>query len=123
MEAELITPEKEILQKLNELTGSNFREIKSNLTKISALLKAGFTEVEVLEVIQLKVIQWKNNPVMAPYLRPATLFRDSNFENYLNEVQHVKQNPKLYADHFAKLNKTAKPSASNDGDAISEMYG
>lgn len=32
MEAELITPEKEILQKLNELTGSNFREIKSNLT-------------------------------------------------------------------------------------------
>ena len=39
MEAELITPEKEILQKLNELTGSNFREIKSNLTKISALFK------------------------------------------------------------------------------------
>ena len=35
-------PEVEILNKLNEITGSRFREIKSNLTKIKSLLKAGF---------------------------------------------------------------------------------
>ena len=59
MNAEIHYPEVEILNKLNEITGSRFREIKSNLSKIKALLKAGFTEVEIIEVIQLKTLQWK----------------------------------------------------------------
>ena len=41
MNAENHYPEVEILNKLNEITGSKFREIKSNLSKIKALLKAG----------------------------------------------------------------------------------
>lgn len=122
MEAELITPEKEILQKLNELTGSNFREIKSNLTKISALFKQGFTKEQIIEVIILKVAEWKNNPVMAPYLRPSTLFRDTNFENYVNQVNLVKQNPKLYEQYFKSINKV-KTSAADNADDIAAMYG
>ncbi len=122
MEAELITPEKEILQKLNELTGSNFREIKSNLTKISALFKQGFTKEQIIEVIILKVAEWKNNPVMAPYLRPSTLFRDTNFENYHNQVNLVKNNPKLYEQYFKSINKV-KTSAADNTDDIAEMYG
>ena len=122
MEAELITPEKEILQKLNELTGSNFREIKSNLTKISALFKQGFTQEQIIEVIILKVAEWKNNPVMAQYLRPSTLFRDTNFENYVNQVNLVKQNPKLYEQYFKNINKI-KPSAADNADDITAMYG
>ena len=122
MEAELITPEKEILQKLNELTGSNFREIKSNLTKISALFKQGFTQEQIIEVIILKVAEWKNNPVMAPYLRPSTLFRDTNFENYVNQVNLVKQNPKLYEQYFKNINKI-KSSAADNADDIAAMYG
>ena len=122
MEAELITPEKEILQKLNELTGSNFREIKSNLTKISALFKQGFTQEQIIEVIILKVAEWKNNPVMAQYLRPSTLFRDTNFENYVNQVNLVKQNPKMYEQYFKSINKV-KTSAADNTDDIAEMYG
>lgn len=122
MNSEIVTPEKEILQKLNELTGSNFREIKSNLTKISALFKQGFTQEQIIEVILLKVAEWKNNPVMAPYLRPSTLFRDTNFENYVNQVNLVKQNPKLYEQYFKNINKI-KSSAADNADDITAMYG
>ena len=104
MNEEIKIPEIEILNYLNEVTGSKFREIPRNLSKIKALLKQNFTQEQIIEVIQLKVIQWKNNPRMVGYLRPETLFRESNFENYLNEVEKVKQNPKLYASHFAELN-------------------
>ena len=122
MNSEIVTPEKAILQKLNELTGSNFREIKSNLTKISALFKQGFTQEQIIEVIILKVAEWKNNPVMAQYLRPSTLFRDTNFENYVNQVNLVKQNPKLYEQYFKNINKI-KSSAADNADDITAMYG
>lgn len=122
---EIETPELSVLRQLNEITASRFRPIKSNLTKISALFKAGFTEEEIVEVIQLKTVQWKKNPVMSPYLRPSTLFRDTNFENYRNEVEQVKANPELYAAHFAALNgvKRSKGSAADDADTLAAMFG
>lgn len=122
MEQNIITPEIEILDKLNEITGSKFRPIKSNLTKITALLKADFSEMDILEVIQLKTIQWKNNPKMAGYLCPSTLFRESNFEKYHNEVNKVKQNPKLYEQYFRQINKAEK-SAADHTDDIEAMFG
>ncbi|MDO4763854.1 MAG: conserved phage C-terminal domain-containing protein [Flavobacteriaceae bacterium] len=122
MKTELHTEEIEILNALNEITGSKFRTIKSNLTKITALLKAGFEKQDFLEVIQLKTVQWKNNPKMAGYLCPTTLFRESNFEKYYNEVQQVKANPKLYGEYFKSINKIPSSAADND-DAISELYG
>ncbi len=122
METELITPELEILNYLNSVTQSKFRPIKSNLSKISALFKAGFTKEEMMQVIQLKTVQWKNNPVMAGYLCPTTLFRESNFEKYVNEVERVKQNPKMYEQYFKSINKV-KTSAADNTDDIAEMYG
>ena len=122
MEAELHTPELEILENLNEITGSKFRPIKSNLTKIKALLKAEFTPQEIVEVLQLKTIQWKNNPTMAGYLCPTTLFRESNFEKYYNEVQQVKANPKLYGEYFKSINKIPT-SAADNADDLAELYG
>ena len=122
MEAELHTPELEILENLNEITGSKFRPIKSNLTKIKALLKAEFTPQEIVEVIQLKTIQWKNNPAMAGDLCPTTLFRESNFEKYYNEVQQVKANPKLYGEYFKSINKIPT-SAADNADDLAELYG
>lgn len=116
------TPETEVLEYLKQVTGTKFRPIKSNLTLISALFKAGYTQEEIIEVIQLKTVQWKNSPVMAPYLRPSTLFKLSNFDNYINEVDLVKKKPKMYAQHFAELNKI-KGSAANDDDDLDAMYG
>lgn len=122
MKTEIHTAEIEVLNALNAITGSRFRPIKNNLTKIKALLNAGFTEQDLVEVIQLKTIQWKNNATMSGYLCPKTLFRESNFEKYHNEVQQVKSNPELYAKHFKAINRIATSAADND-DAISDLYG
>ena len=122
MNAEIYYPEVEILNKLNEITGSKFRLIKSNLTKIKSLLKAGFTEVEIIEVIQLKNLQWSNNPEMSGYLCPKTLFRESNFEKYYNEVQQVKQNPEMYAKYYKKINKISG-SIADRTDELEAMFG
>ena len=122
MNAEIYYPEVEILNELNEITGSRFREIKSNLSKIKALLKAGFTEVEIIEVIQLKNFQWSNNPEMSGYLCPKTLFRESNFEKYYNEVQQVKRNPEMYAKYYKKNNKISG-SIADRTDELEAMFG
>lgn len=122
MKTQIHTEETEILEFLNQVTGSRFRPIKTNLTKIAALLKAGFQKQDFAEVIQLKTIQWKNNPKMAGYLCPGTLFRESNFEKYYNEVQQVKQNPKMYADYFKSINNIER-SAADDLDGLTDLYG
>lgn len=114
--------ETEIINFLNEVTGSKFREIKSNISKISALLKQNFTKEQIIEVIQLKVVQWKNNPKMAMYLRPSTLFLEKNFENYINEIERIKKNPKMYAEHFKQINNI-KTSAADDIDDLKAMFG
>lgn len=116
--------ETEILNFLNEVTGSKFREIKSNLTKITALLKQGFTKEQIIDVVKLKVIEWKNNPAMAGYLRPETLFRVGKFEGYLNQLERIKKNPQMYAKHFAEINniKTAD-NTSGAFDKIDAMFG
>ncbi|WP_312394715.1 conserved phage C-terminal domain-containing protein [Chryseobacterium sp.] len=122
MEEETINPENEILDFLSAATGTKFRHIKSNLSKIQKLFKEGFTPEEITEVMQLKIVQWKNNPKMAGYLRPRTLFSEGNFENYINEVRQVKQNPNLYAKYFKKLNNIETSAADNTGD-LEDMFG
>ncbi len=113
-----------IIDYLNELTGRNYRMIKSNVSKITALLKDGYTVDEIKDVIYIKVLEWKNNPEMAMYLRPITLFNPSKFENYINQVIDVKKNPEMYKKHYEKLNNKNNgnsniQTAFND---IDELY-
>ena len=48
-------------------------------------LADGATVQDCKGVIARKVREWAPKPEMAPYLRPLTLFRKSNFEQYLGE--------------------------------------
>ena len=52
---------------------------------INGRLNDGFTIEDCKKVIDIKVAQWLNDPKMNTYLRPSTLFRQSKFEEYLNE--------------------------------------
>ncbi|MBT0550413.1 conserved phage C-terminal domain-containing protein [Riemerella anatipestifer] len=118
------TPEKEMLKKFNEITGRRFRETKANLQGISARLKDGYTEQEIVEVIQIKTLEWKNNPIMSVHLNPVTIFRPTNFDKYINQVLTIKENPQQYAKYFKKINHiTNGTSAADHDDAISELYG
>ena len=43
-----------------------------------------------MKVIDNKVAVWGNDPKMAEYLRPSTLFAASHFEEYMNDIPKVK---------------------------------
>lgn len=122
MKTQIYTPETEILQKFNEITGRRFRKTKANLSGISARLKDGYTEQEILEVIQVKTLEWKNNPTMSVHLNPVTVFRPSNFDKYINQVLTIKENPQQYAKHFQQINRITTSAADNDV-TISDLYG
>ncbi len=88
----------EVLAFLNEKAGRAFREVNANLKFIVDRLKSGASVDDCRQVIAKKSREWKSNPKMAEYLRPATLFNDEKFEQYLGELvlpinggKHVKK--------------------------------
>lgn len=80
-------PYKEIIDYLNSKAGKRFSS-KSKPTQ--ALINGRFAEGRTLadfhHVIDVKCAHWLDDPKMEPYLRPSTLFRPTNFENYLNQT-------------------------------------
>lgn len=124
MSEEIVTPEIEILNLFNMITGNKHRSGKANLAGIKRVLKDGYSLKEIQEVIQLKTIQWKNNAQMSDHLNPVTIFRESNFDKYINQVLNVKNNPQLYATYFAELNKTGTGKDSTGAfSKIDAMFG
>lgn len=85
-----------LLEFLNQRTGKHFEAKKPDgsrtktITLIHTLLKNQYTPVQIKQVIANRWLKWGSDPKMQEYLRPSTLFRPSNFENYLGElgVQH-----------------------------------
>jgi uncharacterized phage protein (TIGR02220 family) len=75
----------EILEYLNANTKRNYRPVDSNVKLIVARLQSGATPLQCREVIFAKCQQWIDDPKMAEYLRPATLFNATKFEQYLGE--------------------------------------
>lgn len=109
----------EILEYFNQIAGKRFKPIKSNLNPIRARLKDGYSFEEIQQVIQLKTIEWKNNETMSVHLCPTTIFRPSNFDKYVNQLETIKQNPKKYAEYFAKINERDRPD--NNAGAFSKI--
>ena len=79
----------EVLDYLNENTGRAYRPVDSNLKLIIARLKSGATALQCREVIFNKCSDWLTDPKMSEYLRPATLFNATKFEQYLGEQSNA----------------------------------
>lgn len=76
----------EILHFLNEKTGRAYRPVDTNLKFILTRLKSGITAEQCFKVIAKKTRAWKGDPKMDEYLRPATLFNATKFEQYVGEL-------------------------------------
>ncbi len=76
----------EVLTFLNEKTKCTYRHIDTNLLPIVCLLKSGVRQEQIYAVIAMMCRKWANDPKMEDYLRPATLFNKSKFENYLGKI-------------------------------------
>lgn len=77
---------KEVLQYLNARSNCNFREVAANLDLIKACLETGATVDQCKQVINAKLKEWSGLPDMNRYLRPKTLFKLVNFEQYLGAL-------------------------------------
>jgi uncharacterized phage protein (TIGR02220 family) len=76
----------EVLQFLNEKTGRAYRPVDSNLKLIISRLKTGASVMDCRQVIAKKNREWRDDPKMSEYLRPATLFNAIKFEQYMGEL-------------------------------------
>lgn len=75
-----------VIAYLNAKLGTKYRADTENTIKhINARIAKGATFEDFKIVIDKKVKQWRDDPKMACYLRPDTLF-GSKFEGYLNEI-------------------------------------
>lgn len=82
----------DVITYLNQVVGAKYTtRSKSTNEKITARLREGHTVDDFKTVIDKKYAQWGNDPKMAQYLRPETLFAASHFESYLNEKPAYKQ--------------------------------
>lgn len=86
-----------VINKLNELNNTKYKPTSEETLKlIKGRLDDGYTEEDLLMVVEKMSYLWNKEPTkdekdMRPYLRPSTLFRKSNFENYLNMPVHNKK--------------------------------
>ncbi len=77
---------------LNERTGKHFlvRHPNGEPTKayqaVSVLLTKGYSELNIRQVIANRCLKWRDDQKMQEFLRPETLFRPSNFSNYVGEL-------------------------------------
>lgn len=83
-----LTQARDILDYLNRNAGRTFRPVEANLKLIVARLKSGATPLQCREVVFAKCEQWGKDAKMAEYLRPATLFNATKFEQYLGELRN-----------------------------------
>lgn len=80
------SPSREILAFLNQKANRCYRPTAFNLSTIEARLKEGATLADCKQVIAKKVREWGADEKMSQYLRPATLFNRSKFDQYVGEL-------------------------------------
>ncbi|MEE8298422.1 MAG: conserved phage C-terminal domain-containing protein [Thermodesulfobacteriota bacterium] len=79
-------PYEKIIDYLNQKTGKAFKyQSKETQKYIRGRFNDGATLDDFIKVIDIKTLIWKNDPKSKAWLRPSTLFRPANFENYLQE--------------------------------------
>ena len=94
-ESETEIESESVVRYLNEKTGKKFSsKSKETIDHIKARIAEGHTIEDFKRVIDVKVAKWKGKSWKGQsgdvvqgddLLRPSTLFRPTNFENYLNE--------------------------------------
>jgi uncharacterized phage protein (TIGR02220 family) len=75
-----------VLSYLNEKVGSKFKLVESHTKLIQARFNEGATVEEMKQVIDQKTSEWKSNPEMNKYLRPATLFNAGKYSSYAGQL-------------------------------------
>lgn len=77
----------EVVNYLNDRCHKRYRATSKSVQKfITARLRDGATVDEMKAVIDVKAAQWENDVKMREYLRPETLFNETKFESYRQQI-------------------------------------
>lgn len=76
----------EAIQLLNARCGTGYQRVEANLKLVRARLSEGATMEDVRAVIDAKAKQWNSDKKMREYLRPATLFNATKFNQYVGQI-------------------------------------
>lgn len=82
---------KEIIVFLNELTDRNYQGTEPQLKLIMARRQQGYPPLVIRKVIIQQVKKWKGDPRMDEFLRPKTLFNDTNFSEYAGTLKNLNE--------------------------------
>lgn len=91
-----------IISYLNQQSGFKYKLVKSNINLIKARLK-DYSEEELLQMVQYKCNEWRNNEEFRKYLRPATLFNSTKCEMYVAQSKQHNAKPNLATNTRALL--------------------
>ncbi len=115
-EADAESLSRSLISYLNEKSGGSYKPTDEITERIGELLAAGYTETDMIRVIDSKVAEWKDDAKMRSYLRPRTLFGDK-FEEYVSgpvpiEVEE-KQKKQEIAEKLQEERSTKAESLSS----------
>lgn len=78
---------KEILDYMNKVSGKKFLyKSAANKRVIKGRLAQGYSISDLKRVIDTMWSKWKDDPKMSIYFRPETLFNDTKFQGYINQL-------------------------------------
>lgn len=98
----------EVISFLNKITGRSYRVTSKGIIEaVRARLNDGYTVDDFKTVIQKKWNEWHGTN-MEMYVRPDTLFRPSNFEEYLNQPDIIYRG--AYSDRKGQAQSQPTPS-------------
>lgn len=115
-EADAESLSRSLISYLNEKSGGSYKPTDEITDRIGELLAAGYTETDMIRVIDSKVSEWKDDAKMRSYLRPRTLFGDK-FEEYVRgpvpiEVEEKKKKQEI-AEKLQEERSTKAESLSS----------
>jgi len=99
----------DIIGHMNTVFGTSYRATTESTRRlIRGRFRDGFTKKDFYAVHLKKWADWKDDPKMAKYLRPATLYAQSKFEGYLNQISTAERSrmQSLVAQAMAKYGAT-----------------
>lgn len=71
-----------VIDYLNEKADRNYQAVPANTKLVAARMREGATVEQLKAVIDAKVSEWGEDPKMAAYLRPETLFGATKYAQY-----------------------------------------
>ena len=77
----------EFIEWFNKLADKDLKNTEINRQYIKDLLNDGYTKEDLVNVIEYKVNEWKDNEKMNRYLRFKTLLSPNHFEEYLQDAK------------------------------------